>query len=231
MISVIMPVLDLVEMTVQCIQTLWEHTENFELIVIDNGSSPPFKPPFSGFNNIVIIRNEENLGFPAAVNQGINGSKGDIIIVMNNDVFVTTGWAEKLTDALNDYDIVGPVTNACAGLQKVQVDSYDDLDGLRTAADLYAQHYGDSVQDVNFVIGFCMAFKKSLFEELGQFDESLWPCSGEEVDFCFRAGEKGYRVGIVNGCYVHHECSKTFEILERDGKLNYAEVCKTTDDH
>jgi len=231
MISIIMPVLDQYEMTVQCIQTVWEHTRDFELVIVDNGSDPPFKPPFSGFNQLSVIRNAENRGFPAAVNQGVKAARGDIIILLNNDVFVTPGWAEKLVSALNGFDIVGPVTNYCAGMQKVQIDEYQNLDELYGSAETLAHHFGDSVTQVNFVIGFCMVFKKSLFDELGDFDESLWPCSGEEVDFCFRAGEKGYRIGIVNGCYVHHEGSKTFEKLEHENKLNYVEVFNKTNRH
>ena len=231
MLSIIMPVLDQYEMTIQCIQTLWEHTTDFELVIIDNGSDPPFKPPFSGFKEVVVIRNEENKGFPVAINQGMRAAKGDIIILLNNDVFVTSNWTEKLIAALDVFDIVGPVTNYCAGLQKVQIDSYENMDELGRAVDLLSEHYGDSIQEVNFVIGFCMAFRKSLFDEIGQFDESIWPCCGEEVDFCFRAREAGRRVGIVNACYVHHEGSKTFQILEQAKKLNYAEIFKKTDEH
>ena len=153
MISIIIPVLDQYEMTVQCIQTLWEHTSDFELVIVDNGSNPPFKPPFSGFNEISVIRNEENRGFPAAVNQGVKAARGDIIILLNNDVFVTPGWAEKLLSALNGFDIVGPVTNYCAGMQKVQIDEYQNLNELYESAETLAHYFGDSVTPVNFVIG------------------------------------------------------------------------------
>jgi len=53
-------------------------------------------------------------------------------------------------------------------------------------------------------------FKRSLYDELGEFDESIWPSSGEEIDFCFRAREKGHKIGIVQDVYVHHEGSATF---------------------
>ena len=67
----------------------------FEVIIIDNGSDLPV---FGGFQDkhIVLIRNEENLGFPKAVNQGIEAAKGDIIAILNNDLIVTPHWAETL---------------------------------------------------------------------------------------------------------------------------------------
>jgi predicted SAM-dependent methyltransferase len=63
-----------------------------------------------------------------------------------------------------------------------------------------------------------MAFKKSLFEKIGPFDESLWPCCGEEIDFCLRSREKCYRVGIAQDVYVHHFGSQTFAEMGLDYK-------------
>jgi len=233
MISVIIPVLNQHELTDICINEVLRTVDakDLELIIVDNGSEPPIKPPFSGFAETKLIRNEDNKGFPAAVNQGMREATGDVIVLLNNDVIVTNGWALKLVSALEEFDIVGPVTNYCAGMQKVQAETYEDIADLNKSAGDWAENWDDSVEPVNFIIGFCMAFRKSLFDELGDFDESLWPCCGEEVDFCFRAKEAGKHVAIVNGCYVHHEGSKTFADLEESGKLDYAAVCKKTDAH
>jgi SAM-dependent methyltransferase len=74
-----------------------------------------------------------------------------------------------------------------------------------------------------------MAFRKSLFNEIGDFDESLWPCCGEEIDFCLRAKEKGHRIGIVYGCYVHHEASTTFKAI--DAEHPYKEILERNEKH
>jgi predicted SAM-dependent methyltransferase len=76
-----------------------------------------------------------------------------------------------------------------------------------------------------------MAFKRSLYDEIGPFDESLWPCSGEEVDFCYRAKQKGYNIGIAKDIYVHHHGSQTFLDMQNKGQLNYQDVCNKTDNH
>lgn len=231
MLSIIIPVFNQHEMTMECIAAIRETTQDCEIIVIDNGSEPPFKAPFGGFTEIRVVRNEKNEGFPKAVNQGILEAKGEIIVLLNNDVIVTPEWAEKLMAALDDFSIVGPVTNYCAGLQKVQAEIYDDRDGLNKAAEAWAESYGGEIQEVNFVIGFCMAFRRPLFDEIGPFDESMWPCSGEEVDFCFRARKAGHRIGIVLGCYVHHEGSRTFQDLHDQKVLDYRDLCKKVDAH
>ncbi|MHB8110498.1 MAG: glycosyltransferase [Syntrophorhabdaceae bacterium] len=246
MISIVIPVFNNLEMTEECIQTIIETTPACEIIVVDNGSDPAFHWGFVSMHDVRIIRNEENKGFPVAVNQGIRAAKGETIILLNNDVFVTPGWSERLTGPLDNkpievtefgdkepkyacypFSIVGPMTNYVAGLQKAQASSYANKDELNEAAAEWAENFGDEIQEVNFVIGFCMAFKRSLFDELGDFDESLWPCSGEEIDFCFRAREAGHRVGIVAGCYVHHEGSQTFKVMDAD----YEAICKRNDAH
>ncbi len=251
MLSIIILVFNQHDMTYECIQAIRETTQDCEIIIIDNGSDPAFKPPFTGFIDFVVIRNEENKGFPAAVNQGIRAAKGDVIVLLNNDVIVTPGWAEKFISALSaerveviefgrppytvpagqNFSIVGPVTNYCAGMQHVQVSSYHNKEELNQAAFEWAESIGNEIQEVNFVIGFCMAFKKALFDEIGEFDESMWPCSGEEVDFCFRAREAGHRVGIVTGVYLHHEGSRTFQDMEKAGQINYQEICRKCDEH
>lgn len=232
MLSIIIPVFNQHEMTEECITAIREHTQDFELIIVDNGSNPPIKPPFTGFTETTPIRNEENKGFPSAVNQGIRAAKGDVIALVNNDVIVTAGWAEKLLSAINEgFSIVGPVTNYCAGIQKVFPDVYESRDDLDKIAEDWTEAYGDYIQEVNFIIGFIMVFPRSLFDEIGEFDESMWPCSGEEVDFCFRAREAGHRVGIVQGCYVHHEGSRTFQEMQDSGALDYLEVCRKVDAH
>jgi GT2 family glycosyltransferase len=229
--SLIIPVLNQHDLTYDCISTVLKYTTNCEIIIIDNGSTPPFKPPFSGFTEMKVIRNEENKGFPVAVNQGIREAKGDIIILLNNDVTVTEGWAERLTAHLNEYSIVGPCTNFCAGLQRVTPPVYKTKAELDKLASDWAEEFEGEIQEVNFVIGFCMAFNKSLFDEIGEFDESMWPSSGEEVDFCFRAREIGHKIAIVRDVYVHHEGSITFKDLHEAKKVDYSKLCDDVENY
>jgi GT2 family glycosyltransferase len=259
--SIIIPVMNNFEITEQCVLAVRENTRDCEIVIIDNGSEPAYKAPFAEIP-ITVIRNDENKGFPAAVNQGIRAAQGDVIILLNNDCIVTPGWADKLLFDLspspchfNDedecpncdtmlcpgqtcpncypnedddgYQIVAPVTNYCAGMQRVQVSEYQSVEELNKSAAEWAENFSGEVQPVNWVIGFCMAFRKSLYDELGEFDESLWPCSGEEIDFCYRARAAGHKVGIVLGCYVHHEGSMTFNAMD----IDYEALCKRNDAH
>jgi GT2 family glycosyltransferase/predicted SAM-dependent methyltransferase len=226
MISIIIPAFDQHSMTDDCISAIACNTKDYEIILIDNGSTPAFLPqidmPFT------IIRNETNLGFPVAVNQGIEAAKGDTIVLLNNDVIVTPGWLGRMRRDLDKYAIVGPMTGYCAGLQHVNVPVYNDENELNEVALSFSEQHSGKSLEVNWVIGFCMMFKKSIWEEIGPFDESLWPCSGEELDFCLTARSRGYKVGITQDVYLHHHGSVTFKAIGNDD--DYVEWCKRNED-
>lgn len=237
MISIIIPAWNQHEMTEECLGAIRENTSDCEVIIIDNGSNPKL---YTRDGNVIwriyddhfhIIRNETNLGFPVAINQGIKAAKGSTIVLLNNDCVVSQGWSERLLRHLDSYSIVAPVTNYCAGLQRVTIPVYQDEQEFNQEAEKWAgAHKGES-QEVNWVIGFCMAFKKSLWDEIGPFDESMWPCSGEEVDFCMKARKAGHKVCIAKDVYVHHEGSQTFKAMEKAGQVNYEETCHKNDRH
>jgi len=248
LISIVIPTWNQNEMTVECITAIRENTQDCEIIVVDNGSNPPFEKPYTGFIDTTVIRNDKNMGFPIAINQGVRAAKRDVVILLNNDVVVTPGWADKLMEALHEFSIVGPTTNICSGIQRNAVGSYNNKDELNAAAEEWAENFGGHILEVRWIIGFCMAIRRSVFDDIGYMDEAMWPCCGEEVDFCLRAREAGHRIGVVFGCYVHHEGSVTFksmddehpyrEIVERNNRylekkwgknVSTQELCASTD--
>lgn len=232
MISIIIPSLNAHDMTEDCILAVIKNTADpFEIVLIDNGSIPPYSIE-AAHGRGIIIRNETNTGFPCAVNQGIRQAKGDVIVLLNNDVIITPGALNRLASWLDTYSITAPVANYCAGLQQeIILPAYDNIEELNDrVAELAEERKGESIE-VNFVMGFCMAFRKSLFDEIGPFDESLWPCCGEEIDFCFKAREAGHKIGVAHDAYVHHIGSVTLAEMERNGQIGYLETCKKNDAH
>lgn len=229
MISIVIPIYQQLDMTDACINSIYESgVVDTELILIDNGSIPPYQ---ADHINATLIRNEANLGFPVAVNQGIKAASGDVIVLLNNDVICTQGWQERLLAHLDSYSIVGPVTNYAAGMQQVTIPVYQDEQELNIQAAKWSKERNGESKEVDWIIGFCMTFKKSLWEEIGPFDESLWPCSGEEVDFCMKARKSGHKVGIAYDVYVHHEGSQTFKEMEKAGQVSYKDSCHRNDRH
>jgi len=223
MISVIIPVVNQHEMTAECLEAVRECTTSYELIVVDNGSDPPVAG--------ATIRNEKNLGFSVAANQAMKQAKGDVVVLLNNDCVVTPGWDDRLAKYLEEFSIVGPMTNYAIGCQRVSAPMYEDKEDLYVVAQDWGEKYKGQVQEVNWLIGFCMMFRRSLLDDIGWLDDSMWPCTGEEIDFCMRARAAGHKVGVVKECYVHHHGSVTFDEMDEQKVIDYQEIVDRNNEH
>ncbi|QDT40357.1 SPBc2 prophage-derived glycosyltransferase SunS [Gimesia alba] len=199
--------------TQQCIDSLRMRTdEPYELILVDNGSTDGTPDYFNSLADADVILNSENLGFPAAVNQGIAAASGDNILLLNNDTLMTTGWLHRLLARLHsseDIGIVGPVSNNISGPQQIPV-TYTDLASLDGFAwDLGKRHDQQSL-DESRLVGFCMLFKRTLVDKIGTLDERFGIGCFEDDDFCRRANAAGYRTVIAADSFVHHFGSRSF---------------------
>ena len=100
--SIIIPCWNQLEFTRQCLAALKAHTLlAWELIVIDNGSTDGTARYLAGAHDMssvpmTIVSNSTNVGFPAAVNQGLQLARGEFLVLLNNDVVVTDGWLDQL---------------------------------------------------------------------------------------------------------------------------------------
>ena len=100
--SVIVPCWNQLEFTRHCIAALRRHTrEPWELVVIDNGSTDGTRDYLAGVQDmspvpVRVVANARNLGFPAAINQGLRRARGEYLVLLNNDVVVTEGWLDHL---------------------------------------------------------------------------------------------------------------------------------------
>ncbi|MFX7804576.1 glycosyltransferase, partial [Acinetobacter baumannii] len=76
-----------------------------------------------------LILNNDNKGFAAANNQGVNIASGKYIVLLNNDTHVTPGWVQTLINHL-EFDetigIIGPVTNNIGNEAKIDI-NYSDM--------------------------------------------------------------------------------------------------------
>jgi GT2 family glycosyltransferase/glycosyltransferase involved in cell wall biosynthesis len=203
---------------------------NYELIIIDNASIDGTKEYLNSISldnkNVKLIFNDKNLGFPAAVNQGIHIAKGKYILIANNDIVVTQSWLERLIEVVesdNRIGIVGPISNEVSGVQRDKEADYKTIDEMHLYADSVREKNKNKITQFPRVAFLCTLIKKDVIEKIGGLDERFSPGNFEDDDFCLRAQLAGYKTVIAQDVFIHHYGSKSFKA---DGEKKYADRLK-----
>lgn len=219
LVSIVVPCWNGVGYTRSCVESILADTEvRFELILVDNGSTdgtPQYTADVvSRYPMVGTVRNEQNLGFGLACNQGMRVARGDYLVILNNDTLVTEGWLARVLDHAEsdpEVGIVAPRSNWVAGPQLVENVSYgEDLTRLPAFAQRWrASHFGRR-RYVDRVVGLCMLVKRRLVEKIGGFDPRFGLGNFEDDDFCLRARMAGFRICIADDVFVHHFGHRAF---------------------
>ena len=210
--SIIIPVCNNEKLTKNCLQTIKECSNDYEVIIVDNGSVPAYSGPE------LVIRNEKNEGFPVAVNQGLKKAKGEILVILNNDTLVTPYWLDILQRHLKNYDLIGPCSNNVSGLQQIPADHYKGKNELYDFAIKQTQKCKDFIIPTHRLVFFCVAFKREVLNKVGFLDEQFTPGNFEDDDYCLRSIEAGFKLGIAYDVFIHHQGSATHKSLNLNQK-------------
>ncbi|MFI3176884.1 MAG: glycosyltransferase family 2 protein [Eubacteriales bacterium] len=209
-ITVVIPNYNGIAYIEACLRSLAKQTiEKFHTIVIDNGSTDGSDCVVKvQFPKVQLFRFEENRGFSAAVNKGIELSNSKYVLLLNNDTTVETDFLEKMQDAISKSDNIFSVS-----AKMIQMDDRTKLDG---AGDLYcalgwayARNKGASSNDAREwspIFSACAGaaiYRKSIVEKIGLFDEHHFAYL-EDLDIGYRAKIYGYLNYYTPDAIVYH---------------------------
>ena len=230
MTSIIIPSFNGLNQLRICVDSIRAYTtEPYEIIVVDNASKDG-TTAYCRSEKLTFISLPTNAGFPVACNMGLQLASGDELLLLNNDVVVSSNWLSNLKRALYsapDIGIVGPVTNYASGQQQVQT-FYKDIAGFHKAAETANIPNVSKWIGTQRIVGLCFLFKREVLNVVGLLDERFSPGHYEDDDYCFRARLLGYKLLIAGDTLVHHEGSVSFkqvytggwqELVERNRKL------------
>lgn len=193
-ISIVIPTYNHWNLCHQLLFDLYEFNQDvMEVLVINNGSTEI--DYFQGVGwwketkmlPLRILELEENVGFIRACNAGVRASKGDIIILVSNDVRIRENITNRISDILSkSMSIVG-------GKYYLQSTGWND--------------FGDKV--FPYLEGWLLAFTKEAWNEIGGFDEIFVPNDYEDIDFSTKALALGYSLVELEGSKIAHLGSQT----------------------
>lgn len=198
----------------------------FEVIVIDNASTDGSALMVrEEFPQVRLVMNDWNAGFAYANNQGLRVAKGEVVILLNPDMHVKEGALERTYERLNQDHSIGIVGGKLITAEGEIFNSVRRNPGFKDQFAILSKwahlrpgaldHYLHSdfdysrTQEVDHVRGAYFAFRRDLVDVVGLMDDGffLW---FEEVDYCMRVKEAGYKIMYCADIMAEDGESKSF---------------------
>jgi GT2 family glycosyltransferase len=192
-----------------CISSLFNQTyEDFEIIVVDNGSSDNSSTYIrERYPSVILVETGTNLGFAGGTNAGIRTAKGEFILTLNNDTIADSHLLEEIVQPMRSDVCVG-MCGAKMRLPDGRINSTAICISRSGAAWDRGMGESDHGQyDVaEEIFGPCAGaalYRCTMLDEIGLFDEDFFLFM-EDVDLAFRARLAGWKCMYVPTALVVH---------------------------
>jgi GT2 family glycosyltransferase len=212
--SIIITAFEHVEYTIACVISLLEHKCNtrYEIIIGNNASFDETRDIFEAIGGVVrCITHEKNEGFLKNCNLSAKHANGKYIVLINNDTLILDQWLDELLAPFVRFNGVGLVGSKLlmvdGSLQEAGGIIWRDGSGWNFGREqdptLYQYNY---VKEVDYVSGASIAIVKSVWDDVGGFDERYIPAYYEDADLAFQIRAKGLRtLYSPRSQVIHHE--------------------------
>ncbi len=213
-VSVLVPVYNNLLDTLVCIVSLLEQDcgLNYEIIVADDCSTDGTEVAISAIGGVVReVRHSVNLGFLGNCNAAAQTASGDVLVLLNNDTVILSGWLEGLVDALRADPRVGmagsKLLNWNGTLQEAGGIFWRDGSAWNFGRNADAlQPEFNYLKEVDFCSGASIALPMTVWRELNGFDPLYKPAYCEDADLAFRVRQSGRKVIYQpRSELIHHE--------------------------
>ena len=231
LVSILIPNKDHVDDLEKCLFSLYSKTlyEAFEVIVIENNSTDPATKAYyeklpDRYANCRVVAYSGGFNFSRINNFGRKFANGKFLLLLNNDIEVISGnWLTQMVAEASQ-----PGVAACGAMLYYPDDTIQHA-GIITGLGGYAGHShkyhkrGGSgymfrlatVQDYSACTAACLLVRTSAYDAIGGLDEAF-TVAFNDVDFCLRLREKGWRIAWTPYAELYHHESKSRGSDEED---------------
>ena len=197
-----------------------------EIVVADNASTDGSAAVArTAAPHATVLALDRNLGFAGGVNAARRAARTTRLLILNPDAAPAPGAIARLADALDGAPDLGAVAGRLVDADGSPQQGFNvrrlptmpsvlaDLLFIRhlwpgnpASARYYARDLDpDASADVEQPAAACLMVRADVFDRLGGFDEAFWPAWWEDVDFCHRLRDAGYRIRYVPDAVFRHE--------------------------
>ncbi len=223
-VSVIVLVTASTERLRECLNALRQpgrRVESMEIVVIANGTPEAQLEYLRSSDDIVLVVNEMNLGFASGCNQAASVARGPLLLFLNDDSIVQEGCIEALMRACKSDPAIGAV-----GSRIISPDGTLQEAGSLIWRDGSATHVGEGTPSdsdqylhsrwVDYASANGLLVPRSVWDEVGGFDERYFPAYFEDVDFSLSLATRGYGTRYEPAAVLVHSGSQSTSTVYRD---------------
>jgi glycosyltransferase involved in cell wall biosynthesis len=220
-VSLIVPTRDQVAVLRACIESILAKTTypDYEVLVLDNGSTEPEAQAYlrglAGRANVRVIAYDAPFNYAAINNFAVRHAAGSVLGLINNDIEVIEGgWLTEMASHAvrpeigcvgaklyypNDTLQHGGIILGLGGIA-----GHAHLDSPRSSSGYFGRLR--VTRDVSAVTAACLVVRRSIYEAVGGLDEASLPVEFNDVDFCLKVLDAGYRnIWTPFAELYHHE--------------------------
>ncbi len=220
-VSIIIPTKDALGLLSTCISSIINNTQynNYEIIVINNNSEKEETLTFlqkldNMYEDIKVLDYNEAFNFAQIMNFGVAHASGEYVLLLNNDTeVINNNWLCQMVAIALQEDV------GCVGAKLLFPDNSIQHAGIFLAPEYAALHsflrtsdnilinnqiYLEWHQDVSAVTAACLLVKKSIYEQVGGMDAQNFKVAYNDVDFCLKVMDSGYRNVWTPAAVLYH---------------------------
>jgi len=212
LVTVVIPTLSADTRLLECVESLARQTrQDLEVIVIDNSGSGLVRKNASA-PGARVIENARNVGFGAAINQGLRASTAPYLATLNDDAIAHPEWMQRLVAALERRPDAGMAASQVRFFGESRLDSA----GMLVARDGSSKQRGHGrpagdfpvCEEVLLPSGSAALYRRTTLEEIGGFDDDFFLYC-EDTDLGLRARWAGWKCLYVPGAMTEHHYSRS----------------------